>query len=205
MPASSYAELQSSIADWLNRSDLENRIPDFISLGETRLSRELHLGQLETRAQTTTVSGQAYISRPTDSNGIRSIRLMTSPVQNLQFEPSETIDMRYMGSTNGKPIAYTIEGDNIRLAPTPDSEYTLEISYEQKPAQLSSANTTNWYTDNAPDLLLFASLIEASPFIRDMEMVMYWVQAYEKAKREMQKRDNKIKYPAGSTLQIRAN
>jgi len=200
-----YAELQTAIADWLDRSDLTSKIPDFITLAEYKLFRDLRLSEWEQRATADTVAGSSHIARPANSDGILSIKLNTDPVQHLTYESLQYINGRYLGSSSGKPTVYCVTGNEIRLAPTPDSVYEIEITYSKPPEALSDVNTTNWFTENAPDLLLYASLLEATPYIRDNEMTPVWYAASEKIKTYLIKNDNAIKYPKGSLLTARAN
>ena len=71
MAISTYSELQSSMADFLNRSDLTSVIPTFIALGEARMNRDIRHWQMENRASTT-IDGQ-YLTKPGD--WVETIRL----------------------------------------------------------------------------------------------------------------------------------
>ena len=50
MAITTYTELKSAVANHLARTDLTSVIPDFISLAEARLSRELETRDQEKRA-----------------------------------------------------------------------------------------------------------------------------------------------------------
>jgi hypothetical protein len=84
MALSTYAELKSSVADWLNRSDLTTAIPDFISLAEAQMERKLRTRQMISRASAT-ISTE-YSALPDDFLEVKSLKLQTSPVTPLQFE-----------------------------------------------------------------------------------------------------------------------
>lgn len=204
MAYNTFTDLSAAIADWLNRTDLTSVIPDFISLAEDRLGEDLQLSEWETTTTDTTVSGTSTIARPAGSLGIRSIKLNTDPITSLDYLSPEQMDLRYVGSENGQPKAFTIAGNLIRLAPTPDAAYTVEYTYYAKPTALSVSNETNWYTDNAPNLLLYASLLEAEPYLEADQRIPIWLTAYKQQLDAVKKRDNRIKYPTGMTLQIRA-
>ena len=66
MAFSNYTELQTSVADWLDRDDLTARIPDFITLAEARFNRLLRIRSMETEAEQVTVAGTRSYSLPTD-------------------------------------------------------------------------------------------------------------------------------------------
>lgn len=204
MALTTYDELKDRLAKWLDRTNLdETIIEDLIDNAQRKLYREMRLGQWETRTVTTTVAGETYIQRPSRSNGIRYIKLNTNPIQVLQYETPDTIGNAAMGSYSGKPIAFTIVGDDIRLAPTPDGEYELEVSYVQMPPMLSSLVQSNWVMENAPELLLYKSCLEASPYLGDDQRIQVWALAYQDAKRSVEMQDEDIRYPYGTSLEQR--
>ena len=73
-------------------------------------------------------------------------------------------------STTGLPKYYTDFGDStFMLAPTPDSNYTFELHYFYRPASLTAGleNGTTWLSDNAPNALLYGSLVEAAVYLKN--------------------------------------
>ena len=79
MSIGTYAELKTSIANFLARDDLTAQIPDFIQLAEGRMSRELETREQEKRSTATLTSGDEYIALPTDMREVREVKLNTSP------------------------------------------------------------------------------------------------------------------------------
>jgi len=73
MALSTYSELQTTVASYLNRNDLTDIIPTFITLTENRLNRELRVRANMVRAQTTTTSGTAFYDLPSDLIELRDI------------------------------------------------------------------------------------------------------------------------------------
>jgi hypothetical protein len=73
MALGTYSELKTSIANYLNRDDLTSVIPDFITLTENRLDRELRVRANMVRATTTTTSGTPFYNLPTDLIELRSV------------------------------------------------------------------------------------------------------------------------------------
>lgn len=203
MAITTYTELKDAVADWLDRNDLTNVIPSLIDLAQVKIYRELRLSAFETRSTTNTVAGEKYIERPPSSNGIRHIKLNTNPITVLQYETPDKVDSSWAGSITGTPVMFTIIGDQIRLAPTPDSEYELEVAYIQRPQMLSDAVQTNWVLENAPDLLLYATLLEATPYLKDDARIQLWSQAYLYVKDQVEMQDEDIKYPFGTPLEMR--
>ena len=202
MALDTYANLKTAIADWLDRSDLTDRIPDFIALAEARLNRELRIRPMEVRSTLTLTAGQRYFSLPGGYLQMRNIQLNTNPVTPLEYITPEMLDRLYGSNTSGKPKAYSLIGDEIQLAPIPDSAYTLEVAYYEKFTPLSTDVTTNWLTENAPDVLLYGALIEAEPFIKNDERMPLWLNAYKEAVDKIQKADDRDRH-SGSQMRVR--
>jgi len=202
MALDTYANLKTAIADWLDRSDLTDRIPDFIALAEARLNRELRIRPMEVRSTLTLTAGQRYFALPGGYLQMRNIQLNTNPVTPLEYITPEMLDRLYGSNTSGKPKAYSLIGDEIQLAPIPDSAYTLEVAYYEKFTPLSTDVTTNWLTENAPDVLLYGALIEAEPFVKNDERMPLWLNAYKEAIDKIQKADDRDRH-SGSQMRVR--
>ena len=202
MALDTYANLKTAIADWLDRSDLTDRIPDFITLAEARLNRELRVRAMEKRATMEATAGQRYFALPGGYLQMRNIQLNTNPVTPLEYITPEMLDRLYGSNTSGKPKAYSLIGDEIQLAPIPDTDYTLEVAYYEKFTPLSTDVTTNWLTENAPDVLLYGALVEAEPFIKNDERMPLWLNAYKEAIDKIQKADDRDRH-SGSQMRVR--
>ena len=206
MALSTFTELKDAIADWLDRSDLTARIPDFIALAEARINRELRIRPMEVRSTMTTTAGNQYFNLPGGYIQMRNIQLNTNPTTSLEYITPEMLDRLYGSSTTGKPRAYTLIGDEIQLAPIPDSAYTLEMAFYEKFTALgdgtSGTVTSNWLTTNAPDILLYGALMEAEPFIKNDERVAVWLNGYGNAIDKLQKADQRDRH-SGSAMRVR--
>ena len=206
MALRTFTELKDAIADWLDRSDLTARIPDFITLAEARINRELRIRPMEVRSTMETTSGQQYFNLPGGYIQMRNIQLNTNPTAPLEYITPEMLDRLYGSSTTGKPRAYSLIGDEIQLAPIPDSAYTLEMAFYEKFTALgdgtSGTVTNNWLTLNAPDVLLYGALLEAEPFIKNDERVPVWLNGYSNAIDKLQKADARDRH-SGSAMRVR--
>ena len=206
MALSTFTELKDAIADWLDRSDLTARIPDFIALAEARINREIRIRPMEVRSTMTTTAGNQYFNLPGGYIQMRNIQLNTNPTTPLEYITPEMLDRLYGSSTTGKPRAYTLIGDEIQLAPIPDSAYTLEMAFYEKFTALgdgtSGTVTSNWLTTNAPDILLYGALMEAEPFIKNDERVAVWLNGYGNAIDKLQKADQRDRH-SGSAMRVR--
>ena len=206
MALGTFTELKDAIADWLDRSDLTDRIPDFITLAEARLNRDLRIRPMEVRSSMETTAGQRYFNLPGGYLQMRNMQINSNPITPLEYITPEMLDRLYGSDTTGKPKAYTLIGDEIQLAPIPDSTYTLEMAFYEKFTPLgdgtSGTVTSNWLTTNAPDVLLYGALLEAEPFIKNDERIALWLNAYNGAVKKIQDADARDRH-SGSAMRIR--
>ena len=206
MALGTYTELKDAIADWLDRSDLTARIPDFIALAEARINRELRIRPMEVRSTMVTTADQQYFQLPGGYIQMRNMQLNTNPTTPLEYITPEMLDRLYGSTTSGKPRAYSLIGDEIQLAPIPDSTYTVEMAFYEKFTSLgdgtSGTVTSNWLTTNAPDLLLYGALMEAEPFIKNDERIPVWLSGYNNAIDKLQKADQRDRH-SGSAMRVR--
>jgi len=206
MALGTFTELKDAIADWLDRSDLTDRIPDFITLAEARLNRDLRIRPMEVRSSMETTAGQRYFNLPGGYLQMRNMQINSNPITPLEYITPEMLDRLYGSDTTGKPKAYTLIGDEIQLAPIPDSDYTVEMAFYEKFTPLgdgtSGTVTSNWLTLNAPDVLLYGALLEAEPFIKNDERIALWLNAYNGAVKKIQDADARDRH-SGSAMRIR--
>lgn len=179
MAISNYTELQAAAANWLARDDLILRIPEFITLGEAKFNRTLFHPRMETRATLTVntlAAAPEFLDLPTDFQTIRSVRLPDETGKpRLQFLTQTQIeDYRYsIDNVTGTPTSFTILGDEIELAPTPNEDIDIEVLYRANIPALAD-NSTNWLLTLAPDLYLYGALLEATPYIQNDNRVGLW-------------------------------
>ena len=185
MAISSYTSLKSAIADWLDRTDLTDQIPDFIALTEVRHRRDFKIRSLETRVTTNTVADQEYYNLPDNYIALRNIQLNTDPKTSLEYLTPEQMDRIYAGSNKGKPKAYTIIGNDIQLRPLPDSVYEIEMLYYKYFTPLSDSAPTNDMLTYHPDAYLYASLVEAEPYLQNDKRIQTWASFYDRAKKDI--------------------
>ena len=177
-----YAQLQSNIADFLNRSDLSAVIPTFIGLAESQMERALRVRQMVARSE-----GQIdsqYSGIPPDFLEVKTLKVTSArPVQPVEFVTPEQMDGldRISASAPGLPKYFTIIGNNIRLSPTPDATYLVELVYFTQIPSLSNTVTTNWLLKSSPDAYLYGALMQAAPYLKDDERVGVWGTLYNTA------------------------
>lgn len=193
MSISTYAELKDAVANWLDRSDLTSRIPEFIAIGESYIAQDVRIRDMAKRVTTSTSS--QYTTLPSDLLEIDNIQLNTSEKKPLDYLTPEQIDERSMGSTTGEPIAYTIIGDQLQLAPAPDGSYTVEIAYYGRYTAFSDDADTNNLLTNHPQIYLYAALLSAEPFLGNLEGANAWGLLYRRSVDGANKADQRGQVP----------
>ena len=201
MAISNYSELNTAVANWLDRDDLTDRIPEFIALAEARFNRLLRIRAMETKQTASTVADQRNLALPTNFIQMRNLQINTSPITSLEYVTPEMYDRLYGGSDTGTPKAYTILADEIQLGPIPASVQTIEMLFYKKFDALTSTAPTNWMITNAPDVYLYGCLLEAEPFIMNDPRVQLWATAFQQAIKDIQDQDNKDRH-SGSALRV---
>lgn len=166
MAISTYAELQTAVASWLHRDDsnLTSLVPDFITLAEAKLNRQLRL-----RAQEATATGTvaATVALPTSFIGMKSL---TASAGGKNY-PLTYVTPELITSETGQPTSYSIVGENI-VFQNSSTGYTYTLVYYVPFAALSAG--VNWLITNAPDVYLYATLLEAAPYMKNDKRIATW-------------------------------
>ena len=97
---------------------------------------------------------------------------------------------------------YTLIGGVAQVIPAPDGAYTFNFYYLTSLPSLSATQTTNWLILNAPDVYLYGSLLEATPYLQDDARIPIWSQAYSEAVTSVQQIEDATRYPISSPLQM---
>ena len=201
MAISTYSELQTAVANWLDRDDLTARIPEFIALAEARFNRILRLRSMEAKYTANTVAGQRNLALPANYIQMRNFQVNSNPLTTLSYVTPEIYDRLWGGSTSGTPKFYTILANEVSFGPIPASVMQVEMLFYKKFDNLSVTTTTNLLLTDAPDIYLYGSMLEAEPFIMNDERVPLWAAALERAVTDMQEQDNKDRH-SGSALRV---
>ena len=207
MAISNYTELKTAVANWLDRDDLTDRIPEFIALAEARFNRVLRLRSMEVKYTADTVAGQRNLALPASYIQMRNFQVNTSPLTTLSYVTPEIYDRVWGGSTSGTPKFYTILANEVSFGPIPATIMEVEMLFYKKFDNLASATTSgypdsiNWLLTNAPDIYLYGTMLEAEPFIMNDERGPLWAQALQQGVSDLQEQDNKDRH-SGSALRV---
>ena len=184
MAITTYAELQTATANWLDRTDLTSRIPEFIELAEANFNRVIRQPDMVAKDDSFSIAGR-YTTLPSDTLEIVRIVLDLTPVIVLEYmTPEEISERRVSMSATGKPYYFTVIGgssNQLEVVPSPDSTYTSSIVYYTRIAALSDSATSNWLLAAHPDIYLFGTLVEAEPYLKNDERMPMWTTRLDKA------------------------
>jgi len=181
-----YTTLKQAIQDWTENDETTfvNNLDFFITNAEERILKETDLDYFRKNVQGTMDAGVKYLAMPsdylasfslqiTDGNGDAQF-LLQKDVNFIQsFNPDET--------DTGLPRYYAaFDYQNFILGPTPDSDYTTELHYYYRPQSITAtADGQSWLGTNAPDALLYGSLIEAYTFMKgETDMLQLYMARY---------------------------
>jgi hypothetical protein len=198
-----YAELKTAIANYLNRSDLTSDIDTFIDNVEAELNRRLRTKDMIKRA--TATADSQYLTVPTDWIEAINVEITSNDFSPLFQQSIESLDVYRKSNNNsvGQPVYFAMVDDSIELAPTPDGEYTLQLTYYAKISALSDSNTSNFVSVSHPDVYLYGALKHASIFLMEDERIPMFTQQFEKALEEMRLEQEKAAFGKGSLMMRR--
>ena len=207
MAITTYAELQTATANWLDRSDMTDRIPEFIELAEANFNRVIRQPDMITKDDSFSISSR-YTTLPTDTLEIVRIVLDLTPVVVLEYMTPEELSERRVSLTGGgKPYYFTTVGgstNQLEVLRSPDSTYTASIIYYTRIAALSDSATSNWLLAAHPDIYLFGTLVEAEPYLKNDERMPMWAARLEKALNDLKLQGQRERHTA-SGLRMRSH
>jgi len=182
--AMTYDSLTQNIQDYLERTDAITiaNIPLFIMLAEQVIAAELKfLGNL-TVAEFNMVAGSNIVQKPARWHKTVSMNLTNNgSVQPIFLRKYEYLKEYWPNAALTATPLYYCDYDyfNWVVAPTPDQSYTAEVLYYERVQPLDSSNQTNWFTIFAPQALLYGSLLQAMPFLKNDERIPMWQAQYQ--------------------------
>lgn len=181
---STYAELVTAGQNWLNRNsdtDIEDRIPEFITLAEAEMRRVLR----QNVAKAALTLNAAEITLAATIGDVQLVRLNTGvQSRDIPLDPrtyDELLWLRVRLAPTGIPRYFAQVGNKLLLAPAPDASYTAEIVYVQ-PFVAVTGDTSLLLT--SPDLYLAGLLREAGPYL-EHETYQFWDAKFKEAVKQI--------------------
>ena len=160
------------------------QIPRLINLAERRIARELKVQGMINVVTSTMSPGLAVYPKPDRWRTTVSFNFGIGNEYNQLFPRSYEYIRSYWPNRDQTdvPLFYAdYDYNNWIISPTPDQAYPFEVLVYQLLPLLDDANQTNWLTEYAPQVLLYASLLEATPFLKNDERIQVWQSMYDRA------------------------
>lgn len=167
-----------------------DQLPRLITLGQRRIARELKIQGFVRPVQTSLQVGVPVYAKPDRWRDTISMTVNGVPIFARSYEYLRSYWP--VESETGTPQFYAdYDYQHWLIAPTPSAASVLEIVYYEQPPLLGDDLQTNWLTEYAPDLLLYATLLEATPFLKTDERIQVWQAMYDRAAQALTGEDMK--------------
>lgn len=193
-----YTSLLTDIQVYTDRDDTPfiTQIPRFVMLAENRIAKEVKQLGFKRFVTDNMQVGVSIIAKPARWRETVSFNIGTGTTYNARTplyertyewcraycpDPTVTSQPKYYGD---------YDSTHFIIAGTPNYTYPFELVYFERPEPLSIAHQTSWTTENAPELLLFACLLETSPFLKSDERTQMWQALYDRAAQNVTHEDN---------------
>ena len=188
-----YDSLTTTVLQYLERNDpaTVNQIPTFITMCEFEISQQIKtLGQMQV-VESTMLAGNPVIQKPARWRKTVSFNVVVNgsrqPVYLRKYEYLKSYTPN--STTTGIPLYYgDYDYEHWTVAPTPSQNYDFEVLFYERIAPLSSENQTNWLTQYAPNAMLFGTLLQAMPFLKNDQRVIFQ-QKYDQAMQMLKTED----------------
>ena len=167
------ATLKTAIQDYTDNSETSfvTNLPNFIKGAEEKIFKSVDLDYFRKNVTSAFTSSDQFLSVPSDYLASFSLQITTSGSEKFLLQKDVNFIREYTpaSTTTGLPKYYSrFDVDNFIVAPTPDSNYALELHYYYRPASITAGadSGTTWISTNAPFALLYGSLIEAYYYMK---------------------------------------
>ena len=167
------ATLTTAIQDYTDNSETTfvNNIPNFVKAAEEKILKSVDLDYFRKNVTSALTSSDAFLTVPSDYLASFSLQITTSGSESFLLQKDVNFLREYTpaSTTTGLPKYYArFDEDNFILAPTPNSNYAIQLNYFYRPASLTAGSDsgTTWVSTNAPFALLYGSLVEAYTFMK---------------------------------------
>jgi hypothetical protein len=184
-----YSNLKTAIQDYLESTETSfvSNIDNFITTTEERILKGVQLDVFKKNVTGTSTPTSPYLASPGDFLAPFSLAVLdaSSNYNYLLLKQVSFIrDFTPNASTTGTPKYYAeFDQNSFILAPTPASNLTFELHYFYRPSSLTSAGNTGttWLSENAPNALLYGSLVEACTYLKNYEVTPAYEQKFQEA------------------------
>jgi hypothetical protein len=184
-----YDSLVTNVRQYLERPNdtkLDARIPDFVTLAESRIAADLKLLGTQQVVVGSFTIGDPVIEKPAYWRDTVSINYTNASNRKVALRMRTYEFCRAYApveATQGDPKYYAeYDTGHFLVAPTPVAAYELELLYHARLEPLDSANQQNWLSFNTPQLLLYATMLEAQLWLKNDDKIAVWKGQYDEAR-----------------------
>jgi len=179
-----FAQLKTAIQDYTDNSESSfvSHLSDFIKASEERIFKSVDLEIFRKNVTSAFTASDKFLTIPADYLSTFSMQITTAGSEAFLLQKDVNfLQEAYSGSTSTATPRYyaQFDEDNFIVAPTPNSNYAIELHYYYRPTSLTASadSATTWLSDNAPFALLFGALVDAYIFMKGEPDL---IQQYEK-------------------------
>jgi len=203
VPNMTYTSLQQDVQRWTERTDetFVAVIPTLITLAEARIAREVKVLGLESFVTGNFTPGSPTLPKP--ARWRETLWFFYGPERTQLFLRPLDFCRNYWptATETGAPKYFAdYSFDYFLIAPTPVAASNFELSFFQLPEPLSDQVSTNWLTQYAPDLILYATLLEAIPYLQEMDKIEVWQSRYDRAAQALGSENKSRTVDAGAVV-----
>jgi hypothetical protein len=164
--------LKQSVQDWTENDETTfvNELDFFIKNAEERIFKTVDLDYFRKNVEGTATTGNKFLQKPDDYMATFSLSVISSGSNIFLLQKDVNFIQEYQPdpTVTGTPKYYAqFDVNNFILAPTPNADFAVELHYYYRPTSLTTdPNGTTWISTNAPDALLYGTLVEAYTFMK---------------------------------------
>jgi len=199
-----FAGLKSAVKSYLNRTDLDDQIPNFINWALRKLESGDNFRYMLNETSGELSAEQEYIAVPTNMKSVHLLRIFDANVSGdagIVANPTSYDLFTGMSQTKtyDKPTTFAVYMDKIYLYPIPDvdARYSYVLSYYKFTPAFSADEDTNALSESDPQVLIYGALMEAEPYLLNDQRLITWKALYEEALSKLRNADLEYTRPRG--------
>jgi hypothetical protein len=185
-----YDNLVQDVINYMERNDAQfvAQIPSLIGLAESAIAAELKTYLQMTVVETTLLENQVILAKPARWRKTVSMKTNGKPM----LMRSQDYIAQYQSESDPSVPLYYAEYDynNWAFAPAPDADYPVEIIYYSEIQPLDLSNQQNLFTREAPQAMLFGTLLQAQGYLKALDKLPVWKSYYTDCLAALKKEDN---------------
>jgi hypothetical protein len=196
-----YDNLVADVINYMERNDAEfiAQIPSLIGLAESAIAAELKTYLQLTVVESSIAPNQTILNKPARWRKTISMKVNGQPI----LMRSQDYIAQYLSESDaGKPLYYAeYDYNNWNLAPKADITYPVEIIYYSEIQPLDTTNQQNLFTREAPQAMLFGTLLQAQGYLKAIDKLPIWKQYYTDCLDALKKEDNSRRIDRNTSVQ----